>query len=302
MAMEERWGTFSVKDHNDFDKLIEDVLLFDRLVFPVPPDKTEKTLSEWKKWNPKLQEERLDMLGDRALRIPWDESRQNNFSERMSTAQAVAEDANTAIPESAVYQMTRRILAQDDSIVLTSGVTRVTTVAAYHSVDALRENFIFDGNRTNNETLAVSMRYRLAQPVFESKPETSLARALSLSNDRDFQERRRALYSWENNLLDEAVSPDKAIEELDQLISRYNECVKEATDRVFYNLVFTIAGISITMAGALLATPLATAPLMLVGGGSILQLVRFASLESKLTIEPGEAKPAAMFHEIEKVF
>lgn len=34
--MEERWGTLSVDDHNDTEKLIQDVLLFDRLVVPVP--------------------------------------------------------------------------------------------------------------------------------------------------------------------------------------------------------------------------------------------------------------------------
>jgi len=42
--MEERWGTFSVKDRNDTDNLIEDVLLFDRLVFPVPPDDAEAVM------------------------------------------------------------------------------------------------------------------------------------------------------------------------------------------------------------------------------------------------------------------
>jgi hypothetical protein len=146
------------------------------------------------------------------------------------------------------------------------------------------------------------MRYRLAQPVFASEPETSLARAVALSNDGVFQESRRALYRWEKDLLDEKTPPERAIEELDQLITRYNACIRDASDRVTYNLVFTIAGISIALAGALLATPLATAPLMLVAGGSILQLVRFATLEAKPAIAGGEAKPAAMFHEIEQAF
>lgn len=300
--MEERWGTFSVKDHNDIDKLIEDVLLFDRLVFPVPPDDTEDTRSLWRPWNPELQEMRLATLGNRAIRVPWDEFRRAQFAERMSAVQAIADDAETVIPSSAAYQMTRRILAQDDSLTLPPGVTRATSVAAYHSANALRKNFLFDEDRTERETLAVSMRYRLSQPAFDSEPETSLARAVALSNDSVFQESRRALYTWEKDLLEDKTPPDRAIEELDQLIIQYNTCVRDAGDRVTYNLVFTIAGISIALAGVLLATPLATAPLMLVAGGSILQLVRFATLEAKPAIAAGEAKPAAMFHEIEKAF
>lgn len=300
--MEERWGTFSVKDHNDIDKLIEDVLLFDRLVFPVPPDDADDTRSLWRPWHPEVQDKRLATLGDRAIRVPWDEFRRAQFADHMSAVQAIADDAETAIPGSAAYQMTRRILAQDDSLTLPPGVTRATAVAAYHSATALRENFLFDEDRTDRETLAVSMRYRLAQPVFDSKPETSLARAVALSNDSVFQENRRALYRWEKDLLDDKTPPERAIEELDQLITRYNACVRDASGHVSYNLVFTIAGISIALAGALLATPLSTAPLMLVAGGSILQLVRFATLETKPVIAAGEAKPAAMFHEIEKAF
>ncbi len=300
--MEERWGTFSVDDHNDIEKLIEDVLLFDRLVFPVPPDDSKDTRSLWKPWHPEVQEKRLATMGDRVIRVPWDSWRREQFDDRMSAVKAIADDTETVIPTSTAYQMTRRILVQDDSLTLPAGVTRATTIAAYHSANALKENYLFDGDRTARETIAVSMRYRLAQPLFASAPETSLTRAVTLSNDGVFQESRRALYKWEKDLLDENVSPERAIEEIDQLIARYNKCVEDASDRVKYNLVFTIAGISIAMAGALLATPLATAPLMLVGGGSILQLVRFAMLDAKPVIEPGEAKPAAMFHEAEQAF
>ena len=32
----QRWGTFSVRDHQDAGQLIPEVLLYDRLIFPVP--------------------------------------------------------------------------------------------------------------------------------------------------------------------------------------------------------------------------------------------------------------------------
>jgi len=300
--MEERWGTLSVDDHNDTEKLIQDVLLFDRLVVPVPPDEGEKERWRTKGWNPEVQKERLATLGDRAIRVPWDQYRKAQFADRMATVRAISDDSETTIPTSTAYQMTRRILAQDDSLTLPPGVTSVTAVAAYHSVSALRENYLFDQDRTDRETLAVAFQYRLAQPVFALKPEKCLAKAVALSSDDDFQEKRRALYQWEKELLGEKIPHERAIEQLDQLLEKYNARVKEASDRVKYSLVFTIAGIGVVLAGALLASPLASAPFALAAGGSVLQLVRFSSLERKPVIAPGEAKPAAMFHEVEKAY
>ena len=195
--MEERWGTFSVDDHNHTEKLIEDVLLYDRLVFPVPPDEGEKKRWRSEGWQPDVQEERLADLGDRAIRVPWDRFRRDQFADRMAAVRAISDDSETTIPNSTAFQMTRRILAQDDSLTLPPGVTSVTPVAAYHSVGALRENHLFDQDRTDRETLAVCMRYRLAQPAFARDPQKSLAKAIALSNDDDFQEKRRALYRWE---------------------------------------------------------------------------------------------------------
>jgi hypothetical protein len=45
----ERWGTFSVRDHIKTAPIISDVLIYDRLVIPVPPDDVNKEI--WKKMN-----------------------------------------------------------------------------------------------------------------------------------------------------------------------------------------------------------------------------------------------------------
>jgi hypothetical protein len=39
----ERWGTLSVKDHLDAQALVADLLLYDRLVFPVISGARERT-------------------------------------------------------------------------------------------------------------------------------------------------------------------------------------------------------------------------------------------------------------------
>src|SRR5215469_5514526 len=59
------WGTFSVKDHCQPNAFVREVLLFDRLVLPVPSDAQER--SRWSHPNPKDPQEswdpdRLDVL------------------------------------------------------------------------------------------------------------------------------------------------------------------------------------------------------------------------------------------------
>ena len=59
--MRERWGTFSVRDHMTDAPFVSDVLLYDRLVIPVPP--TDKSQDKfWAKFKPQQQKACLDIL------------------------------------------------------------------------------------------------------------------------------------------------------------------------------------------------------------------------------------------------
>ncbi|MGA8155726.1 MAG: hypothetical protein WB822_05825 [Rhodoplanes sp.] len=87
----ELWATYSVRDHLEPRGLAADVMLFDRLVFPVPetslfdmsrpevPAVVEwrRNPEEWKRWQkegwePESQEHLLDMLRPVIRKIPWD--------------------------------------------------------------------------------------------------------------------------------------------------------------------------------------------------------------------------------------
>jgi hypothetical protein len=48
------WGTYSVKDHCDPNAFVAEVMLYDRLVIPVPPDDKER--ARWRKagWQPEV--------------------------------------------------------------------------------------------------------------------------------------------------------------------------------------------------------------------------------------------------------
>lgn len=297
--MRERWGSFSVADHNATDKLVTDVLTYDRLVFPVPPDDAERQRWRCKRWNPELLDKRLQQLCDKAIKVPWDHLRREQFAASMQRAQVLAADAETTVPGSAAFQMTRRILAQDDPVTLPRGVSKVTVVAAYHSVEDLKTEFLLDGERSDPRLLSVLVRNRIAQPAFSHDPERSLDLAIQLSRDTEFQEKRRNLYKWQKDVLAEGVSPARAMEELEELIDRYNSVVAKADQKVVYRLIFTVITVGLTVTGALLGSPIASVPFALAAASSGLSLVRFATLERSPVVAAGEAEAAAMFHEVE---
>jgi hypothetical protein len=71
--MRERWGTLSVRDHVDTGGLVGDLVLYDRLVFPIPQGDKERDRWDRQGWKPDLLDVRLRQLGtDLAQEAPWD--------------------------------------------------------------------------------------------------------------------------------------------------------------------------------------------------------------------------------------
>ena len=62
--MRERWGAFSVRDHVSNAPFVSEVLLYDRLVIPVPDPEDKMSEASWTNegWKPELLHECLDVL------------------------------------------------------------------------------------------------------------------------------------------------------------------------------------------------------------------------------------------------
>ena len=296
--MIERWGTFSVKDHVDTRSLVSDVLMYDRLVFPVPPGDVERADWRRRRWDPDLLARRLEQLGDRAVKVPWGGPHRRRYDERMEKVRALAWDARTAIPDDQAFRTTRLVLAMDDPIKLPRGVSKVRPVAAYRSPEDVRGDFLLDEQGRDPALLSVLVRNRLPQPLFSRDPERSLELAIELSRDAAFREKRRAIYAWQEEMLSADVRPSEALLELEDLIARYDAQVRSAHRIVAYRLVFTVLAGAVPVAGALLATAPGIA-LAAAAASASMGLVRFGTLERKPVFNAGETAPAAMFHQLE---
>lgn len=85
----ELWGTFSVGDHLRRRPFVADVLLYDRLIVPTPPDSDTDEQKRWRTmgWKPHRQKRILDLIAsENLIRVPWTEGHRLNWEGRYRDA------------------------------------------------------------------------------------------------------------------------------------------------------------------------------------------------------------------------
>ncbi|HEY7335287.1 MAG TPA: hypothetical protein VH639_10405 [Bryobacteraceae bacterium] len=267
-------GAFSVIDHRDAAALAADVLLYHRLLIPVPPDEVERQRWRQEKWDPDLQERRLKLLGDLAKPVEWNDSRQQTYA-------LAAEKLRTEGKRVNGFLLTGFMIAKE--------ADDLDVVAAYHSGKAFEGDFPAEGDPGRRAVMAYLLGQRFAVP--KGGPEEALQKAVMVAGLPEFQEHRLALYEWQQKMIDKAVPDEEAMHQMAALLAKYNACVEKAVKNVYYKLAFTVAGVAIGMTAAA-ASPLAV-------GGALLTMARFAKFEARPVINAGSNGPAAMFHEFE---
>jgi hypothetical protein len=302
--MRERWGTFSVRNHmSKVNKapFVSDVLLYDRLIIPVPPADNSQ-LEFWAQFEPERQQSCLKILKVKtekkdglALTVPWDAAKRERFKNRMSTAAALATQQRS--PEQGHYldpfEMTKDLIKEEFRPALPRGVAKSWTVAAYTSADAFRKD---DPDRRRQ--LAAMIRHRFLTPAGSDPEHELLKRAVDLANKPDFRSKRADFYAYQENVIEERIPAEKAIEELENLLNEYNEATRKAFRNVIAKYVFTVIPIGLTITGSLLAG--AGAPLFLAGAAGLIGMARFYEFDRKPVIEAGDLDSAAMIHHARK--
>jgi len=268
------WGTFSVKDHLREDAFVSEVLIYDRLVLPVPVDDNER--SRWRRpnpndpaetWDPSRLDELLAILGTQrrprrdggklAWEVDWSHDKWTYERSRLEMAGVISDDA---------FWATRRILAQDDAV---PGV--VDAVAAYPSGAACaRDRDLREVNASAAANAAIGAV--IARPLLVPNRGLGagfepLKEAVDLAIDEDFKTARRAYYEWVREFFAPLQTADGsrpidpaslalARERLNELRNKEREVVMRHHQAHRWHQVgevFTVIGLAAGWAGALQA-------------------------------------------------
>ncbi|MDJ0631397.1 MAG: hypothetical protein QNJ44_24305 [Rhodobacter sp.] len=292
--MREYWATYSVKDHLEERAFVADVMLYDRIVVPHPPDDKERARWAGNGWDPDRLDNLLEIIGpDRSRKIPWDDNHKQEWQDRMAAADHLNRDA---------FQATRDILTSD----LPPYVTGVQADLAFSDAEALAAG---TGLRPHSESkdggtasLATVLGKRFLAPAAKSYPdqEGALRSALALSADSEFKKKRKAYYRWQREFLEECARLDtvwdqrdrdlviaKAAEEMHDLIADEERALRRQKIKLGALFTLTVTGSGLALVGGGPITPVGLA-------GAFVSVGAFL-VDKLLEPEPDKPAPAAFF-------
>ena len=140
--------------------------------------------------------------------------------------------------------------------------------------------------------------HRFLTPAKPDPRHELLKRAIDLATKDDFRHKRARFYEWQEEIIEENISAEKAIEEMQHLLVEYNNATEAAFGDVVDKFLFMAIPVGLAMSGAILAGT--TAPLVLGVAGGLVQMTRFCRFDRKPRIEAGDLDAAAMIHDARK--
>ncbi len=290
------WGTFSVRDHSEPNAFVAEVMLYDRLVIPRPPDEKERTRWRDAGWDPELQDQLLKILGERAYVIEWDAARQERWRNRFyggtEIAQATGEWA---------FAATRTELTNG----LPRNVTGIQAVTNYHSKEELERDL---GLRPSMQgeiplyggTAVAILAHEFLVPDDPRRTHVDLLKeAVELSSERASRRKRAAFWRWQREFLDDKGITDQnaieeAVEEMHDLLEEEKAAVRKKRIRTTVQFAFLVGSITLGFVSA----PLAPVSV----GGAFLSVGGFVADKMLGVQAPDPDKPVSLLRDIRKHF
>lgn len=290
------WGTFSVKDHCDPNAFVAEVMLYDRLVIPVPPDDKER--ARWRKagWQPEHLDKLLEILGDRAYVVNWDDERQRRWKARYEAGADIAQ----AVPDWA-FAATRTELTQG----LPRHVTGIQVITNYTAMAELERDLrlrpaaegeipLYGGT-----ALAIIGHDFLVPDDPRWTREDLLREAVELSSERTSRRKRASFWRWQREFLNDTGITDQsairdAFEEMQDLLEEEKALVRQKWTRIGVQFAFLVGSVTLGLLGGPLTAVAA--------GGAFVSVGQFAA--DRLLEVPNNAadKPVALLRDIRKHF
>lgn len=267
----ELWATYSVIDHLQPRYLALDVMLFDRLVFPVPQrpridgnpielgnvvwESDSAALEHWKNWDPEAQEKVLDVLKPVLRKVHWGPESAQSPSFKAEAARL----ADRALPDYAFRatrtELTRDLPAYVDGVAAMGPAFRnfaeAETALGLHDIGMPRA--------LPGGALPIALGWKFIAPdlMQEGIDDLELLRetVAFVTDDSEFRKRRTDFIEFQANFLrsgeTDAESVRKAVEEMKRLISEVQEAATRLPLRTVAHDVCQLVPIAATLGVAL---------------------------------------------------
>jgi hypothetical protein len=230
----ETWGTFSVTDHLGPRAFVADVVLYDRLVIPVPDAEERKRWTDLGR-RPDVLDRKLDILEELAdrpedslvRRIDWTSDFRNYLDEvyRYEREEARRETTNPAWGDAADRQMLSNALRSG-----TLGkVSTPEIVPAYTSYSAVESEFRLSTVARPDDRLVGVIGWEFLVPEDSALDDDSLLRqAVQLVHDEKFCAARTAFHDFRRQATQLEASPEQFLRQLESELMAYQKATAKA--------------------------------------------------------------------------
>ena len=269
------WGCYSVADHTVAHAFVADVLLYERLVIPVP---ASDDASDWEaEWDPARQARLLEIVGEIARRIPWTPARRADWRQRWSAAQARDELVGP-------MHLTRMLVSAEIAG-QTQEAPDVRALPVYADPVAFDREWRF--RRTSpfvrrvrrarppaaddraevakrrvparQDELARFLVTKLVIPAQGATHEEMLERAVDFAGDPRVAAWRAEFHCWLAEIADERISDERIAREAGQQVETWNRRVKRKFTATVVRQSGTVVGGGLGVGAAVWGGPLSPA-------------------------------------------
>lgn len=304
------WGTFSVVDHRRRRPFITDVLLYDRLVIPVPDGPDE--VKQWRKLrrDPDLQNRLLGIVGDLAVKVPWSSQFHDTWAQQFADETAVRDQVTQTVELEAnsiemtrrtagnlddpAFMLTRMILADEigsrKDRALLAGIPRADEVKAVVAYGSYRRFQADRGTLTQGPAAGAQPVLTFGWPVLvpsdsDRTDDDLLRQAVDLAHADEIGEWRVAVQRWQRDAFIAGKSDVGARTEMEEMMRRYAAVARKRNIRIRSRWAFAVS--AAVVGAAAVAFPPLGIPAALFGLGALVPSGKI----------PRDLKAAAMFHE-----
>ena len=247
----QRWAAFSVRAHRDLGSLAADILLYDRVILPVPDSDAEYDRWVRSKWAPEKLAPLVVQSAGHIIGVPWTADLQQEWKARWDAKKALGQEASygltgvTIASSSPAYEEIVANLEPSDrpkrKPSLMAGFQSPAEAKAELGLEPaeLAKKATEPGGRPVDRVVALQVQRMVYEPDIPD-PEQRFLAAVALAENPRFQEARRKLFDLEDTLYVDGWTIDDVEKKISELEEEYRDAVKDAHAQMVIRAVRTL--------------------------------------------------------------